>query len=48
MLEDFINYWTGKKAKENEIQQKQSTFEIKLRLLRWQKNQKNWDNGTQR
>ena len=23
--------------------QKQSTFEINLRLLRWAKNQKNWD-----
>jgi hypothetical protein len=41
MLEDFINYWTEGKKKMR--YQKQSTFEIKLRLLRWEKNQKNWD-----
>ena len=41
MLEDFINYWTEGKKKMR--YQKQSTFEIKLRLLRWQKSQKNWD-----
>ena len=40
MLEDFINYWTEGKKKMR--YQKQSTFEIKLRLLRWQKNQKQW------
>ena len=41
MLEDFINYWTEGKKKMR--YQKQSTFEIKLRLLRWEKNQKKWD-----
>jgi hypothetical protein len=41
MLEDFINYWTEGKKKMR--YQKQNTFEIKLRLLRWEKNQKNWD-----
>ena len=41
MLEDFINYWTEGKKKMR--YQKQITFEIKLRLLRWQKNQKKWD-----
>jgi hypothetical protein len=41
MLEDFINYWTEGKKKMR--YQKQSTFEIKLRLLRWQKNQNKWD-----
>jgi DNA-binding transcriptional regulator YhcF (GntR family) len=41
MLEDFINYWTEGKKKMR--YQKQSTFEIKLRLLRWSKNQKKWD-----
>ena len=41
MLEDFINYWTEGKKKMR--YQKQSTFEIKLRLLRWEKNQKNWE-----
>ena len=41
MLEDFINYWTEGKNKMR--YQKQSTFEIKLRLLRWEKNQKNWE-----
>ena len=41
MLEDFINYWTEGKRKMR--YQKQSTFEIKLRLLRWAKNQKQWN-----
>jgi len=41
MLEDFINYWTEGKKKMR--YQKQITFEIKLRLLRWAKNQKNWN-----
>lgn len=41
MLEDFINYWTEGKKKMR--YQKQSTFEIKLRLLRWEKNQNKWD-----
>ena len=40
MLEDFINYWCEGKKKMR--WQKQSTFEIKLRLLRWAKNQKQW------
>ncbi|QDP47751.1 MAG: hypothetical protein GOVbin2390_14 [Prokaryotic dsDNA virus sp.] len=40
MLEDFINYWCEGKNKMR--YQKQSTFEIKLRLLRWAKNQKKW------
>ena len=40
MLEDFINYWCEGKKKMR--YQKQSTFEIKLRLLRWAKNQKQW------
>jgi hypothetical protein len=41
MLEDFINYWTEGKKKMR--YQKQTTFEIKLRLLRWSKNQKQWN-----
>ena len=45
MLEDFINYWTEGKKKMR--YQKQSTFEIKLRLLRWSKNQKKWDRPKQ-
>jgi DNA-binding transcriptional regulator YhcF (GntR family) len=45
MLEDFINYWTEGKKKMR--YQKQITFEIKLRLLRWAKNQKNWDKPKQ-
>jgi len=45
MLEDFINYWTEGKKKMR--YQKQSTFEIKLRLLRWEKNQKNWETKKQ-
>ena len=45
MLEDFINYWTEGKKKMR--YQKQSTFEIKLRLLRWSKNQRKWDRPKQ-
>ena len=45
MLEDFINYWCEGKNKMR--YQKQSTFEIKLRLLRWSKNQKKWDSKKQ-
>ena len=40
MLDDFINYWCEGKKKMR--YQKQITFEIKLRLLRWSKNQKQW------
>ena len=46
MLEDFINYWTEGKKKMR--YQKQNTFEIKLRLLRWEKNQKKWDKPKQK
>ena len=46
MLEDFINYWTEGKKKMR--YQKQSTFEIKLRLLRWAKNQMKWDQPKQK
>ena len=38
ILEDFINYWCEGKKKMR--WQKQVTFEIKLRLLRWSKNEK--------
>ena len=41
MLDDFINYWCEGKKKMR--YQKQTTFEIKLRLLRWSKNQKQWN-----
>ena len=41
MLEDFINYWTEGKKKMR--YQKQSTFAIKLRLLRWAKNETKWN-----
>ena len=41
MLDDFINYWCEGKRKMRF--QKQRTFEIKLRLLRWSKNQKQWN-----
>ena len=41
MLDDFINYWCEGKKKMRF--QKQSTFEIKLRLVRWSKNQKQWN-----
>ena len=44
MLDDFINYWCEGKKKMR--WQKQGTFEIKLRLLRWAKNQKKWDKPT--
>ena len=45
MLGDFINYWWEGEKKMR--YQKQSTFEIKLRLLRWAKNQKKWDSKKQ-
>ena len=41
MKEDFISYWTEGIKKMRF--QKQGTFEIKLRLSRWQKNSKKWD-----
>ena len=41
LKEDFIDYWCEGKKKMR--YQKQSTFEIKLRLLRWAKNQKQWN-----
>jgi|TARA_R100000482_G_C5129155_1_gene150714 DNA-binding transcriptional ArsR family regulator len=41
MLEDFINYWTEGKRKMRF--QKQPTFEIKLRLIRWAKNDKKFN-----
>ena len=41
MKQDFINYWTEGKRKMRF--QKQATFEIKLRLLRWAKNSAKWD-----
>ena len=46
MLEDFINYWTEGKKKMR--YQKQNTFEIKARLLRWAKNQKKWDKSKEK
>ena len=44
MLDNFINYWCEGKNKMR--WQKQGTFEIKLRLLRWAKNQKKWNKPT--
>jgi len=41
MKEDFISYWTEGIKKMRF--QKQGTFEIKLRLERWNKNSKKWD-----
>ena len=41
MKDDFISYWTEGKNKMR--YQKQATFEIKLRLERWNKNSKKWD-----
>jgi hypothetical protein len=43
MLDDFYDYWNeGKKVKR---WQKQPTFDISLRLKRWEKNAKNWSKG---
>jgi len=41
---DFIEYWCEGKNKMR--WQKQPTFDISLRLKRWQRNQKKWDKGT--
>ena len=43
MKQDFIDYWTEGKNKMRF--EKQSTFEIKLRLLRWSKNSKKWNSN---
>ena len=40
---DFIEYWCEGKKKMR--WQKQPTFDISLRLKRWQRNQKNWNKG---
>ncbi len=40
---DFIEYWCEGKKKMR--WQKQPTFDISLRLKRWQKNQKKWNKG---
>ena len=41
---DFIEYWC--EGTKNKMRwQKQPTFDISLRLKRWQKNQKNWNKG---
>jgi hypothetical protein len=44
---DFINYWTEKSSDRSNAKmryQKQSTFDVKLRLDRWAKNSAKWDN----
>jgi len=41
---DFIEYWCEGKKKMR--WQKQPTFDISLRLKRWQRNQKKWNKGT--
>ena len=47
MKQDFINYWTEKSSVRINAKmryQKQSTFNVKLRLDRWAKNSAKWDN----
>ena len=47
MKQDFINYWTEKSSDRINAKmryQKQSTFNVKLRLDRWAKNSAKWDN----
>ena len=47
MKQDFINYWTEKSSDRTNAKmryQKQSTFNVKLRLDRWAKNSAKWDN----
>jgi len=43
LKEEFIDYWC--EGKKQMRWQKQPTFDISLRLKRWKKNQKNWDQG---
>jgi hypothetical protein len=46
MKQDFINYWTEKSSDRINAKmryQKQSTFNVKLRLDRWAKNSAKWD-----
>ena len=43
MLSEFVSYWTEMNKSETKLRfELQKTFEIKLRLLRWEKNQKQW------
>ena len=46
LKEEFIDYWC--EGKKRMRWQKQPTFDISLRLKRWKKNQKNWDQGFNR
>jgi len=43
LKEEFIDYWC--EGKKQMRWQKQPTFDISLRLKRWKKTQKNWDQG---
>ena len=45
LKEEFIDYWC--EGTKNKMRwQKQPTFDISLRLKRWEKNSKNWNKGT--
>ena len=44
IIDDFCNYWTEKNMAGNKMKfEMQKTFDIKRRLTRWFKNQKNWN-----
>ena len=42
MANEFLSYWTESSGKKMRFE-KQPTFDIKRRLLRWQKNEKKWN-----
>ena len=47
MKQDFIDYWTEKSSDRPNAKmryEKQATFDVKLRLVRWEKNSKKWNN----
>jgi len=45
LKEEFIDYWTEPSKSGRLRFEMQKTFDISLRLKRWQKNQKNWEQG---
>jgi len=48
MLESFFEYWTETAANGKKMRfEKEKVFDIKKRLERWKRNQKNFNNGKQ-
>ena len=48
LKQDFIDYWTEKSSDRPNAKmryEKQATFDVKLRLVRWEKNSMKWNNN---